>query len=160
MHTIRLRGPWEYQPLAHTSRLPDGSVVDQAEIPPPPPGRVTMPCDWGATLGHSFRGRVRYARHFHRPTGLTPGAVVRVTLTDVDGRAQVFLNGELLGMADGPTCPVQFEVTTRLQNRNRLEIEVDLPHESDGAPPLPRRPGREGLGGGLIGEVLLEIDED
>ena len=57
MHVIRLRGPWEYEPLAHTFIAADGTRHESTESLPPR-GRVHLPADWGTTLGPEFRGRV------------------------------------------------------------------------------------------------------
>ena len=68
-HVIRLRGPWEYCPLARTVMLADGSRRRETDDLPAA-GRIIMPADWGATLGADFHGRVSYLRRFGRPTGL------------------------------------------------------------------------------------------
>src|SRR5262245_97069 len=70
-HRIRLRGPWECQPLA-----PDG----------PPPRRVTLPCRWADGGLGDFRGPVRFRRRFGYPGRLD--AHERVWLTFVPTGAE------------------------------------------------------------------------
>lgn len=154
-HTIRLRGPWEYTPLARTTLLADGSRrVDPGPLPPP--GQITMPADWGATLGADFRGRVAYRRRFGRPTGLTSEDRVDLVITRVDAFGSVQLNGLALGeIADGAGA-WRCDVTARLAARNELVVEVELPRVAPGGRPL-NRADRDALPGGLIGDVRLEI---
>lgn len=156
-HTIRLRGPWEYEPL------PRGLSRDDRE---PPRGTVAMPGDWGGILGADFRGQVRFTRRFARPTGLDAETRVWLVIEEVDWQAAVALNGQSLGEvrfsgapaeADVVPCPARFDITTLLLLRNELTIDVLLPEVAAGAPPL-ARPGREGQPGGLIGLVSLEIE--
>ena len=85
MHIIRLHGPWEYTPLNE----------DRETLPPP--GRITLPADWSETLGADFRGRVRYTRRFHRPTGLDGGQRVFLSIECVDAFGAAWLNEEKLG---------------------------------------------------------------
>ncbi len=154
-HVIRLRGPWEYRLVASTSPLAGGSRGAQTgELPPS--GRITMPADWGSTLGADFRGRVAYHRRFGRPTGLGSADRVELVIVRVDALGSVQLNGEWLGEIPAGGQAWRCNVTTRLTRRNELIVEVELPHVTDDRPPV-SRPGREGLPGGLVGEVRLEI---
>ncbi len=154
-HIIRLRGPWEYRPLARTFLLPGGSSrTENNELPPP--GRIAMPSDWSATLGPDFRGRVAYHRRFGRPTGLGAADRVELVVERVDALGSVRLNGETLGEIPAGGQAWRCDVTARLAPRNELIVEVELPQGADRSPPIPR-PGRAGLPGGLVGEVRLEI---
>lgn len=154
-HVIRLRGPWEYRPLARTVRLADGSNrAESGDLPAP--GRIQLPADWGATLGSDFRGRVAYLRRFGRPTGLDAAGRVELVITRVDAMGSVRLNGQGLGDIPAGGAVWRCDVTARLRPRNELVVEVELPRLTDRSPPL-ARPGREGLPGGLIGRVRLEI---
>jgi hypothetical protein len=133
MHPIRLRGPWDFQVLG------PGDGSSPAETPS---GRLHMPCDWAATLGASFRGRVMYQRHFGRPTGLEAGDRVDLVIDSVHTHATLRLNGQPIGRpfsAQG----TRIDVTTALAERNLLEIVVE--HLAGDEP------------GGLTGEVRLEI---
>ena len=103
-----------------------------------------MPCDWSATLGSDFRGRVCYLRRFGRPGFPEPYEQMWIVFGGVRSRAIVSLNGQLLGEISD-TDPGNFEVTDRLDFRNVLEVIVEQP--ADTAEP-----------GGLIGEVRLEIE--
>ena len=155
MHTIRLRGPWNYIPLcrtvwtaAGTSQEIDGSV--------PAAGRLKIPANWQETLGEDFFGRVRYQRSFHCPTGLTEQDQVFIVIDQVDALGSVTLNGQHLGDIPAGSDPTRFEITILLQQRNQLEVVVDLPMTDSNSAPL-NRPNPGQRGGGLIGEVKIEI---
>ena len=151
LHTIRLAGPWEYEPI---ERAPSADLT--ADLPPP--GRVQLPADWGATLGADFRGRVRYRRGFGRPTGLSPSDRVWLVLERLDAWGEVTLNGDVLGRAGAAGEFARFEVTDRLAERNLLLVVVELP-AWNAALDRARRPDRHGQPGGLIGPVRLEIHD-
>ena len=55
-HRIRLRGPWECEPL---ERQPLGDL--------PAPRRMTLPCRWADGGLPDFTGRVRFRRRFGYP---------------------------------------------------------------------------------------------
>jgi hypothetical protein len=119
-HRIRLRGPWECEPLTGD--------------PPPPARRMTLPCRWADGGLADYAGRVRFRRRFGSPTNLDPGERVWLTFGGVEGNWTASLNGVVLG--DGP----EFEVTSLLQPRNELIVEIDGPAT-----------------GGLWGEVAMEV---
>jgi hypothetical protein len=167
-HTIRLRGPWEFVPLARFEATASGGVRQTADDLLGG-GTLHLPCDWGDVLGRDFQGIVRFTRRFHRPTGLGAGAHVWLVIEDVDWLATVTLNDQQCGeivcststeRSKGPEiqlCPARFDVTAALLPQNTLAIVVTSPQlDVDGAA-LPRT-GREGLSGGLIGLVRLEIE--
>lgn len=129
-HRIRLRGPWDCEPLTRT---------DSAQ-PLPPRCRMAMPCRWGQILG-DFAGRVRFRRHFGFPGRLDPHEHVWLTFAGVEGHAEVSLNGQALGSGAGAEGPFEFEITGLLQVRNELTVEVSA----------------AGGAGGLWGEVALEV---
>ena len=170
-HTIRLRGPWEYQPLARATLLADGSVSrDDRDLPAG--GTIVMPGDWGAVLGSDFRGLVRFTRRFALPTGLDASTRVWLVIEDVDWQGTVVLNDHWLGdvqlaqtpparcLSVAPTlrpsispptpCPARFAITPHLQPRNLLTIDV-LKSPTAAGPGWTTQPG------GLIGLVRLEI---
>jgi hypothetical protein len=154
-HVIRLRGPWEYEAVARARITLDGIRIASRENLPPP-GRANLPADWGATLGPDFRGLVRYTRRFGLPTNLEPNDQVSLVVDGVDFFGSAQLNGAALGELQGFNQPTTFAVRQLLKPRNLLIVDVELPaYESPGA--APARTGREGLPGGLIGEVRLEI---
>ena len=154
-HVIRLRGPWDYEPLARVWIGADGLRRESREQLPPP-GRVHLPADWGLTLGADFRGRVRYTRNFGLPTNLEPHEEVWLVIDGVDFFGTLMLNGTSLGSIIGYGAPVDFAVSSLLKPRNRLELDVELPHYEPDAQ-APDRPGRTNMPGGPIGEVRLEI---
>jgi hypothetical protein len=131
-HRIRLRGPWDYQPLVRTP--PTGGAL-------PPGGRMSMPCRWDEGGLKDFAGRVRFVRRFGQPRQIDAHEHVWLTFDGVDGVAEVWLNGQFLGRHEGSAGPFEFEATELLRTRNELKVEVGADH--------PR--------GGLGGEVALEI---
>ncbi len=156
MHVIRLRGPWEYEPLARVWIDARGERSESRESLPAA-GRQHLPADWGLTLGADFRGRVRYTRRFGLPTNLEPREHVWLVVEGVDYSGRLELNDSQLGEVTG--CigpPAEFNVTALLGERNVLILEVELANYEPSAT-APHRPGREYLPGGPIGEVRLEI---
>ncbi len=155
MHTIRLRGPWNYSPLCRTVWTAAGAS-QEIDGPVPAAGRLKIPANWQETLGEDFFGRVRYQRSFHCPTGLTEQDQVFIVIDQVDALGSVTLNDQHLGDIPPGADPTRFEITILLQQRNQLEIIVDLPlTDSDSADLI--RPNRKQEAGGLIGEVKIEI---
>ena len=116
-----------------------------------------MPSDWSQSLGADFRGRVRFTRFFHRPTGLDGRQRIELVVHQVDAFGSVSLNGRFLGEIRIDAGPARFDISHQLESRNELTIEVELPDVTDGSAALVRSPGREGQPGGLVGEVGLEI---
>jgi hypothetical protein len=159
MHNIRLRGPWEYLPLAHTLLLSDGSASQQTDDLPEG-GRMRIPADWNAALG-AFRGRVRFTRFFNLPTGLEKGDTVWLVVEPPDAWGEVRLNDGALGSVAAGEPAARYDVTDRLLERNELIIEVECPQVTPESAPLTRPDDRaEEDAGGLVGEVRLEIDAE
>jgi hypothetical protein len=144
MHVIRLRGPWQVEPLARFVPQSDGSCVAVGDDLPAAV-RVTMPADWAATLGADFVGRVRYSRSFHRPTGLDFGERVFLVVEGPRSRGVVELNHKRLGKVSWGAAPLRVDVTDLLGGDERLEIVVEH--------------GDAATVGGLVGEVWLEIED-
>jgi len=113
-----------------------------------------MPCDWSASLGVDFCGRVAYTRRFQRPTGLSPSQRVELVFDGVDAFASVSLNGSPLMEIPPGGEQARVDVGPLLSERNELVVEVELPSAEE--QPM-RPPGREQSPGGLYGEVRLEI---
>ncbi len=128
-HRIRLRGPWECEPLARAAGDPR---------PVPPPCRMAMPCRWGAGGLAEFSGRVRFLRRFGYPGRIDAHERVWLTIGPASDRVAVTLNGVYLGEQDGGGC--EFDVTALLRDRNELAVVVE-----------------GGADGGLWGEVALEV---
>src|SRR5215471_7129144 len=95
-HRIRLRGPWECEPLARAVQHADGHV-EMVEQGLPPPCRMIMPCRWTEGGLADFAGRLRFRRRFGLPRQLDAHELVWLTFAGVDGAAFVTLNGLLLG---------------------------------------------------------------
>lgn len=110
-HRIRLRGPWECEPLARA----DGGAV-------PPRLRMTMPCRWRDGGLADFAGRVRFVRRFGLPRQIDEHERLWLSFGGLTGTADVLLNGALLGQISGGS---EFEVTARLRDRNELIVEMD-----------------------------------
>lgn len=129
-HRIRLRGPWECEPL---ERLPAGAAL-------PAPLRMALPCRWTDGGLKDFTGRVRFRRRFGYPGQIDAYERVWLTLAGASERAEVRLNGAVLGLCAGEG-PFEFEITRLLQPRNELSVDVEGTAEH----------------GGLRGETALEV---
>lgn len=120
LHTIRLRGPWDY------SLLPAGDSAALAAT-----GKTELPCD-GSFLaepfrGTSFRGTLRLVRRFGRPTGLEPTERVRLVMDCTGELRAATLNGAPL--CDSAAVPEAVDITAQLLPRNELVFEVALPSD-------------------------------
>ncbi len=154
-HRIRLHGPWTMTPLSLTvwtngcrSRDVPGEV--------PAARTVTIPSDWRAALGTDFSGRVLYQRRFGRPAQLDPHERVDLVIERIVAFGEVTLNEEGLGVIECGSFPWRCDITSRLQPRNLLTIEVDCPRGiADSG--LMTTSIEQPLRGGLVGEVRLEI---
>jgi hypothetical protein len=125
-HRIRLRGPWDGEPIS----------------PPGPPRTVTLPARLADVGLVNFAGRVRLSRRFGYPGRIDAYEHVWLTFAAVAGRADVVLNGRPLGTGQSGTF--EFEVTSLLSSRNRLDVLLDA----------------DGGDAGLTGEVALEVRRD
>lgn len=132
-HRIRLRGPWECEPLARPADSPDVA-------PLPPKLTMTLPCRWGAGGLEGFAGKVRYQRRFGWPGRLDAHEHVWLTCSGVEAAAEVWLNGSHVGRWEAAGAS-EFEVTSLLRVRNQLTVEVEA----------------AGDYGGLWSEVALEV---
>jgi hypothetical protein len=130
-HRIRLRGPWEIEPLA----LP-GAATGQGGVESSP-RRVTLPARWGDMGLPAIASVVRFRRAFGLPRRIDN--FERVWLTGAAGASAWRLNGEPLGTATGGNA--EFEVTRLLRERNELVVEVEAPADA----------------GSLWGDVALEV---
>ena len=128
-HRIRLRGPWDCEPL---ERRPPGDL--------PPPRRMTLPCRWADGGLADFTGRVRFRRRFGYPGRIDDYERVWLTFEGASDCAAVRLNGADLGEHAGDGA-FEFDVTKLLRERNELVVDVEGAAER----------------GGLWGEVALEV---
>ena len=138
-HRIRLRGPWEYEPLARSER-PETQSLDGPQRPLPAGGKMTLPCRWSEGGLGDFAGRVRFRRRFGAPRQIDPHERVWLTFAGVDEVAEVRLNDQFLGQQHSQE-PFEHEVTDLLRERNELVVDVEAAHTD----------------GGVWGEVALEV---
>jgi beta-galactosidase/beta-glucuronidase len=138
-HRIRLRGPWECEPLARFVIGADGRKEEIATNLPAP-RKMTMPCRWSEGGLNDFSGRVRFRRHFGYPGRIDDNERVWLTFAGVEEKAEIWLNGQFLGRQEDAGM-FEFDVTKILDVRNDLRVEVEGESET----------------GGLWGDVALEI---
>jgi hypothetical protein len=133
-HRIRLRGPWDCEPLAR--------LDNDDRQPLPAPRRVMMPCRWGEAGLAGFDGRVRFRRRFGYPGRIDAHERVWLTFDGIAGEAEIRLNDHLLGRRSTPQQKeaFEFDVTSLLRARNELVVDVVGTARS-----------------GLWGEVALEV---
>lgn len=156
LHTIRLRGPWQLEPVERYALRGDGRCeCSTRELPARV--RATMPGDWSCAWGSEFLGRVRYRRTFHQPSGLEPHEKVFLVVEPARSQAVVSLDGRLLGELAFGDAPGRYEITPLLGETMRLEIVVSHPLLDERGMPTDDSAVRKT--GGLVGEVRLEIEE-
>ena len=165
MHTIRLRGPWELEPVWRYALAADGTYRPDRENLPAA-AKMKMPADWSAVFGDDFLARVRYRRVFHRPTGLEGGTRVFLVVEPARSEACITLKQKLVGFVHPGDETGRFDITDRLEDDNVLEIFVDHPAAEliDGHPDKYAMQSTVGdpavlPPGGLVGEVRLEIED-
>ena len=129
-HRIRLRGPWDCEPLRRN---------DSSDASLPPTRRVAVPCRWADAGLADFAGRVRFRRRFGYPGRIDADERVWLTCAGLRDTADVWLNGTLLG--ERLSAPFEFDATALLRARNELVMELE------GIPDT----------GGIWGEVALEV---
>jgi hypothetical protein len=135
-HRIRLRGPWQLEPLGRLA--PGAATLEQNDLPSP--RTAIMPARWKDCGLENFRGTVRHRRHFSRPRKLDEHERVWITCAGIANRGEISLNGERLAGCDRPMPSFEVEVTGKLQERNELCIDVYCDDDNGGC-----------------GEVALEI---
>lgn len=138
-HRMRLRGPWECEPLAR--RVVREGQIDYEKDNLPPRLQMTLPCRWKAGGLANFAGRVRFVRSFGYPSRVEAHERLWLTFEGANDTANVWLNGQFLGAPQPANAPFEFDVSAFLKARNELVVEV----ESTSAE------------GGLWGEVALEV---
>ena len=130
-HRIRLRGPWDCEPLAG----------EAPGAPAPAGGRMLLPGRWADAGLADFSGTVRFRRRFGYPGQIDADERVWLTCAGLADRAHVALNATVLAHDQDGREPFEFEITSLLQPRNELVMDVT------GSAPS----------GGPWGEVALEI---
>jgi beta-galactosidase/beta-glucuronidase len=154
-HIIRLRAPWTLQAVVRSVPVNLAEFEEQtADLPPA--AKTEVPGDWTELLGADFFGRVRYTRPFNTPTNLDSDERVWLVCEGVDGAAEFSLNGTSIFTLAAPDLPAECDVTGLLRPHNLLAVEVSL-FPPGHARHVPRVAVRAGRGGGITGEVRLEI---
>jgi hypothetical protein len=120
-HRIRLRGPWECEPLLRRG--------DNCEEPLPTPCRIAMPCRWSEGGLPGFTGRVRFRRAFGYPGRIDAHERVWLTFAGIVSAAEIQLNHSALGCVSAAS---EFDVTSLLRPRNELVIEIECTPEQEG----------------------------
>ena len=93
------------------------------------PACVTLPHTWNALDGQDggndyFRGTCAYEKTFERPEMKT-NEQVYLEFRGVSSRAEVYLNDTLLDAHDGGYSTFRVNLTSHLENENRLKVLVD-----------------------------------
>lgn len=110
MHTIRLRGPWEYR------RAEETDAAYQ---------RLKLPADWSSVLGDANQASTfEFRRTFHKPTGLNDSDTVWLVLEGLPN-ATVHLNELSLGVTSADSS-ARFEIASKLDSRNHLRVTLKL----------------------------------
>src|SRR5262249_4342969 len=113
-HRIRLRSPWQVEPLAEN--VHDGYGGTEVRKRNLPPVRAFhSPGLWKACGLPEFAGIVRYRRHFGLPRKLDENETVWITCAGVADCCIVWLNGERLAYFTNPRVPFEVEVTGKLK---------------------------------------------
>jgi hypothetical protein len=102
---------------------------------------VTVPGRQGESVLPGFGGRVRFRRRFGYPGRIDAHERVWLTFEDVAGEAEIRLNDRALGFHNRAASPFEFDVTSLLQARNELIVDVVGTEQESG----------------LWGEVALEV---
>jgi hypothetical protein len=155
MHTIRLRGPWQLEPIQRYVRCNDGRY--ERSTAPLLSVRAKMPADWTESLGDDFLGRVCYRRTFQKPTGLDRGERVWLVVEPPRSRCVVSFNDYVFGVVHYGSASRRFDITRYLNDHNRLDILVDHPALDEGG--TAKDDSTSNMPGGLVGEVRLEIED-
>jgi len=110
VHRIRLRGPWQLQPV------PPGSA---------PPRSIRLPACSAEFFDTGARS-VQLSRRFNRPTNLAPGDRISLGIENLPKGARVTLNGARLDpKAQRGAEPTIFP-TSRLEPHNLLTVEFEV----------------------------------
>jgi hypothetical protein len=110
-HRIRLRGPWEWEPLASHEGIAE-PLVSQ---------RVNMPCRLGELGLDSAGKRALVRRRFGYPGRIDAHERVWLIFAGVTAGLEVRLNGQELGRCQ--SC--ELEITSLLKERNVLEMTLE-----------------------------------
>ena len=157
MHTIRLRGPWQLEPLQRYVKRSFGGY-DSLTVGLRASDRSQMPADWGQFLGPDVLG----ARAISVASSKADEARIRddrVWLVVEPPRScgLVRVNRTFVGNLRYGSAAGRFDITDLIEDHNVVDIDVEHPElDDDGNAP---DDGGIYVPGGLIGEVRLEIEE-
>lgn len=122
IHSMRLKGPWEYVWLSPR--------LTEDELGRPLSGTVKIPADWEKCFGKT-PGTVRWSRRFQKPTNLEPTERVMIAAPTLAGVQAVRINEVSLPLDDQPEAGFRFDVTEMLEpTNNLLQIEMTCEDES------------------------------
>ena len=128
LHRIFLKGPWEYEVFRNSDYQ---ASLNRSSLKRNP--RIHMPATWFdvkkkvTELGKVDSPAVsdcRFARTFHRPTGLSTEEQVWLVVTGLTFHGEILLNGTLLGVISSEKPDGDFEITSLLRPRNQLELRI------------------------------------
>src|SRR3954447_24002615 len=128
-HIIRLRGPWNYEPLVRYVPTDDGRIEERKDNLPVADS-INFPADWRGILDGRFNGLIRFTRLFHRPSGLTANSRSWLVIDDVDNVPKVSLNDNELVESQtrsptGTNGSTSFDIGRLLRPQNRLSVTLD-----------------------------------
>lgn len=110
VHSIRLKGPWDY--------LREGGESPAA-------GRIKLPACWSDCFG-DWTGAVAWTRRFQRPTNLDPTERVLLCSPPIEGLRKVLLNDVELPLPAELDREFRIDLTARLTPSNLLTIVQQL----------------------------------
>src|SRR5262245_34061314 len=159
-HIIRLRGPWECEPLWRWQPAANGSWRENRDELPA--SRTLFASEsWRDLLGDDFCGCVKLLRRFHRPTGIETGFKIWISIPRMQWPLCVFLNHQPLGEVAEPTRgeteelpPARFDIANLLAPQNVLSLILTFPADSSALAGQPNDQGPSLL----IEQVQLEIE--
>lgn len=127
MHSIRLRGPWQF------TVEPDAENPSQTRS-----GQIKLPADWADLISTqpenadstaaARQPRVELSRSFNAPTGVESSRIV-VALDNLGSPAKLDTSFTINGQTVAATITHEtqsFDVTTQLEQHNQLAIRVTL----------------------------------
>ncbi len=127
VHTIRLRGPWQYAVVS-----PDhGDQPEEARTWQ----TVRLPATWADLSEFDSSARIRLRRRFHKPTGVEPHEMVFLVVTINGQHVDLCLNNTPL-VPTGSGHAEEFRITEHLAETNELSVAFDRPATPDEQPIL------------------------
>jgi hypothetical protein len=122
IHSMRLRGPWEYVWLSPN--------LGEDSLGCPLSGTVKIPVTWEECFGKT-PGTVLWSRRFQQPTNVEPTERVMIAAPTLAGVQAVRINDASLPLDDQPESGFRFDITEVIQPTNLLQIEMICKSESE-----------------------------